>query len=882
MKKNLILLLFICFCLKGFTQPFQPEFSVAGFFPVKSSGREVYSMNPSWRFHKGDVPGAEKIIFDDSNWEQVSIPHSIDLLPTEASGCINYQGICWYRKHFTPDSRLSNKKLFLYFEAIMGKTQVWINNELCTTHYGGYLPIIIDMTDKVKSGQNNVISICTDNSNNPLYPPGKPQEFLDFTYCGGIYRDCWLIAHNKVFITDDNYASEVAGGGTFVSYDNVSAKSADIHIKLQLKNEMPKNFKGKTYITLRDPAGKITGQTTYSFSIPSGKAVSHSEHVIIKKPQLWYPSSPSLYQMQIEIKDHTGKVIDGYRKKIGIRSIEFKGKDGLWINGKPYPHPIMGVNRHQDFAVIGNAMTNNLHWRDAKKLKSLGLDIIRNAHYPQDPAFMDACDALGLFVIENTPGWQYWNEDPIFRNRVFDDIRNIIRRDRNRPSVFLWEPVLNETWYPESFIDSVKQIVAEEYPCPYSHVVGDAEARGSSKFSILYTHPSNGDTGIAIKELSPNVTYFTREWGDNVDDWNSHNSTSRANRAWGEYPMLTQANHYASPPYACTSYDGLWKTSRQHIGGCLWHSFDHQRGYHPDPFYGGLTDVFRQPKYAYYMFMAQRPVDSLAIQVESGPMIYIAHEMTPFSPADVTVYSNCEEVRLTVFKHGKTYTYKKKDRPGMPSPIIIFKDAYHFMEDKALSRQERWDEVYLLAEGFRNGKKVAEHKRMPARRPGKITLHLDDENIQPIADGSDLITVIASVTDENGNIKRLNNYHIKFSVEGEARLVANEETHTNPRPVEWGTAPILLRTTLRPGKVKVRAEVDFPGIQMPIQGELEFTVLPASVPAIYNMEERTGVYQLGSISDNNRKDNTEERNRLNRELKNVERQQSEFGEGGLK
>ena len=93
-------------------------------------------------------------------------------------------------------------------------------------------------------------------------------------------------------------------------------------------------------------------------------------------------------------------------------------------------------------------------------------------------------------------------------------------------------------------------------------------------------------------------------------------------------------------------------------------------------------------------------------------LIYIAHEMTPFSPADLTVYSNCEEVRLTVFKHGKTYTYKKKDRPGMPSPIIIFQDAYHFMEDKALSRQERWDEVYLLAEGFRNGKKVAEHNRM--------------------------------------------------------------------------------------------------------------------------------------------------------------------------
>ena len=153
--------------------------------------------------------------------------------------------------------------------------------------------------------------------------------------------------------------------------------------------------------------------------------------------------------MYIEVKDeNTGETIDGYRKKIGIRSIEFKGSDGLWVNGKPYPHPLMGVNRHQDFAVVGNAMTNNLHWRDAMKIKALGLEVVRNAHYPQDPAFMDACDALGLFVIENTPGWQFWNDEPVFQDRVFSDIRNMIRRDRNRPSVFLWEPILNETWYP--------------------------------------------------------------------------------------------------------------------------------------------------------------------------------------------------------------------------------------------------------------------------------------------------------------------------------------------------------------------------------------------------------------------------------------------------
>ena len=418
----------------------------------------------------------------------------------------------------------------------MGEAHVWVNGELCTVHYGGYLPVIIDITHKLE--EENVITVCADNSNNPLYPPGKPQEFLDFTYSGGIYRDCWLIAHNRIYITDDNYASEVAGGGTFVSYDRVSEELADLNLRLQLKNETNTPFRGEIHITLYSPAGKIISQKISSIRILPGKTKDYSTRIEVKKPQLWYPSSPSLYQLYIEVKDRTGKTIDGCRKKIGIRSIEFKGKEGLWINGKPYPHPLMGVNRHQDFAVVGNAMTNNLHWRDAKKIKDLGLEIVRNAHYPQDPAFMDACDALGLFVIENTPGWQFWNDDPIFQSRVFDDIRNIIRRDRSRPSVFLWEPILNETWYPESFVDSVVRIVAEEYPYPYSHIVSDSEARGASNFSVLYAHPANGDTDIAIKKADPEVSYFTREWGDNVDDWNSHNSTSRVNRCWGEVMML--------------------------------------------------------------------------------------------------------------------------------------------------------------------------------------------------------------------------------------------------------------------------------------------------------------------------------------------------------
>lgn len=171
----------------------------------------------------------------------------------------------------------------------------------------------------------------------------------------------------------------------------------------------------------------------------------------MKSPLLWSPETPTLYNLIVRIRDNEGNVVDGYRRRIGIRSVEFKGKDGFWLNGKPYPSPLIGANRHQDFAVVGNAVANSIHWRDAKKLRDTGMKVIRNAHCPQDPAFMDACDELGLFVIVNTPGWQFWNDAPEFAQRVYSDIRNLVRRDRNHPCVWLWEPILNETWYPADF-----------------------------------------------------------------------------------------------------------------------------------------------------------------------------------------------------------------------------------------------------------------------------------------------------------------------------------------------------------------------------------------------------------------------------------------------
>ena len=884
MKKITFSILFVWLSLSLWAAR-QPEFSTAGFFRLDNSGREVYSMNPAWRFHKGAMEGAETKEFNDKDWTVVSLPDGIEYLPTEASGCINYQGEVWYRKHFTPDAALKGKKLFLHFEAIMGKSTVFVNGKLLTEHFGGYLPVIADVTDVLDWNGDNVIAVWADNSDDPSYPPGKAQDVLDYTYFGGIYRDCWLIAHNNVFITDPNYENEVAGGGLFVAFGKVSDALAEVQLKIHVRNATKNPFSGRVEYMLLQPDGTEVARLSDKIQVKAGRATTVSDRMPVKQPMLWTPSTPTLYNLLVRVLDKEGNVIDGYRRRIGIRSIEFKGKDGFYLNGRPYGKPLIGANRHQDFAVVGNAVANSIHWRDAKKLKDVGMEIIRNAHCPQDPAFMDACDELGLFVIVNTPGWQFWNDAPEFAQRVYSDIRNVVRRDRNHPSVWLWEPILNETWYPADFAKNTRDIVDAEYPYPYCYSGSDSEARGHENFPVYFAHPANMQD--ASKEIDPTKTYFTREWGDNVDDWSSHNSPSRVARNWGEQPMRVQAQHYACPYYPVTSYDVLYKQSPQHVGGCLWHSFDHQRGYHPDPFYGGLMDVFRQPKYSYYMFMAQRPAVKNDRNAGSGPMVYIAHEMTPFSGKDVTVYSNCDEVRLTFNKGGKTYTYKKdKNRPGMPSPVITFPDVYDFMVDKAFSRTQKQDDVYLLAEGLIDGKVVATHKVVPARRPEKILLWMDNEGTDLKADGSDFVTVVAAVADKNGNIKRLNNYNIRFSIEGEGRLLGGPGVLANPVPVKWGTAPVLVQSTLKPGKIRITASVLFEGSQMPISGELEFESKPSVFPLVYDAADAARI-PLGSASAGqntaSKTDAEREVERLRKELntlklKEVERQQSEFGE----
>ncbi|MCR4859136.1 MAG: glycoside hydrolase family 2 [Bacteroidales bacterium] len=807
------------------------ESSTAGYYQVPDSGREVFNFNTGWRFLQGDASGAEASLFDDASWEIVNLPHTVALIAAEGSGCRNYQGPAWYRKKVTFGPEFAGKRLFLHFEAIMGRSEIFVDGRSVLQHTGGYLPVVLDLQEAgVPIGRPVVIAVRTDNSDDGSYPPGKPEDVLDFTYHGGIYRDCWLVSTGDTYITDPNLVDRQAGGGIFIHSEDVSEQQALLVVQTEVRNDSPKTrtLSLETRLVLD---GNQVQQAVSRVSVPAGSSRTVTQKMQVRNPALWTPQTPRLYSVFSTLR--AGKtVVDGMETRTGIRSIEFRGKEGFFLNGKPYAGKLMGVNRHQDYAYIGNAMPNNLTWRDAILLRNAGCTVIRSAHYPQDPSFMDACDALGMFVIVATPGWQFWNEDPSFAAHVYDDIRQMVRRDRNHPSVLMWEPILNETHYPADFAENTYRTVHTEYPYPGCFCAADAGSQGvAGLYDVLYGMPpgvrrpgqqaANRRPGMEIAQST-----FTREWGDYVDNWEHHNSLSRASRSWGEGPMLIQAMHYANA-HNSIDYDMLSGTPAQHIGGCLWHSFDHQRGYHPDPFWGGIMDAFRQPKYSYYMFVAQQDASfrSTSPLVTSGPMVYIAHEFGPFSGPDVTVFTNCDAVRLTMY--GQEPLYQEVDRTGysMPSAPVVFKDAYSFQRLRQLNRDGT---LTVVAEGLIDGKVVATYTTKPSARSYHISLRVDDAGVPFVANGSDIVTVIASITDEQGEVRDLAKEVVIFEVEGEGEIVGDERIQANPRQVEFGTAPVLVRSTGKAGPVTVRARVQFEGELAPTPAVLTFESVPST------------------------------------------------------
>ncbi len=799
---------------------YTPSFSKAGYFEAEESAvrhapRTVSGMNVGWTFKRGDGYMA-----------RVNLPHTLNVTDFEVSGGSNTQGPAIYEKRF--DFTPKGTRQFLHIEAIMGRSKITLNDTLIGEHFGGFTPIHIELTGKLKA-KDNLLRIECDNSDDPDTPPGKPQAAMDFAYFGGIYRDAWLVETGDVAISEP-----ATQGGVYIATERLAAG----------------HWRVTAQVTLD---GKGSVKRFYE-----GKEVAETFEV--QNPQEWTPDTPTLHFLRVEAYTPDGTLSDAVNVRFGFRDVRITPEEGLVLNGAPW-RKLIGVNRHQDFAFIGNAMSNLLHYRDAVKLREAGFTLIRNAHYPQDPAFMDACDEVGLFVISNNPGWQFWNAKPIFAERVKEDIRQMVRRDRSHPSLLFWEPVLNETWAPADFARITRDVAQAEVPFGPSLCAADRSTRGQECYDIIFTHPAQTASENHGGGSISNRPTFTREWGDCVDDWNAHNSPSRVDKAWGEIPQLIQARHYldtTDPQHPVTTLRALLAQPPSHFGGALWHSFDHARGYHPDNFFGGVMTSARLPKTAYWMFKAELALPGPNIpNVNLGPFVHVAHELTPFSPNEMTIYSNMEIESPKLFerplKQIAPYTYTTEDGKG-----------YSFYDLKALDRAGQRNKIAITGECG-----GAAFRKAPAYRRTGLNLQLDAMRTELIADGSELVVAIATLTDEYGTPKRLATERIRFAIEGPAEIVDTEERTLNPQMTRYGEAVVLLRMGTTPGKVTLSAKVDRDGANVSGSASLTFETIAPSHPLLFDQApalQKTAplkriTYELPAVN-----------------LQEVEEQQSAFGE----
>lgn len=768
-------------------------YSTAGFYAVDGSPRAVQSFNPGWRFYQGDAADAQTPGFDDSQWEAANLPHGLEILGENLSGNRNYQGVAWYRKRFDARPDGANGRVYLYFEAVMGTAEVWVNGQKVAEHFGGYLPFAADVTDALKpDGKHNLVAVKANNAGSKLYPPGQPQGRMDFSYLGGIYRDSYLIFTGPVHATLPVLSDTVAGGGVFAATLDVNGRDAQIEVRTQVVNTASRSANVTVKSILKDAEGKTVAQAEESIELPAGQTRQLTERIQAKNVRLWHPDDPYLHFVQTEI-EVDGRLVDSLKTRLGIRLFEMRGPQGLYVNKKPLGKKLVGANRHQDYPYVGNALPNSGQWRDVKLLRAGGCSVIRAAHYPMDPAFYDACDALGVMTTTALPGWHFYNfKDKVFEERVLADARNLVRRDRQVASMLMWEMTINE--YPKQPAETMRRMHAithEEIPFPSVYTVADNEMRDKGGLDIYYNH------------TDPKVNSFQREYGDGseVDNWYSQNAYTRVKPEWGEEALTRQSLKQAN------TLSFLYGNSSTVLGGAIWCGIDHQRGYHPDPFRGGLVDLFRIPRFTYYLYKSQYDPGFEIPGAGNAAMVFIAHENTQVSGQDIVVYSNCEQVRLTFL--GKEIATLDPVSTGQKSkllqPPFIFKNVFNFYDIRKAGDKRSTQEALMVAEGLIDGKVVARHERPYGERTTGLKLELDDLGVDLVADGADFVPVRASVIDQFGNKKVLASEYVHFVVEGPAEVIGGAINHANPKRTERGVATALIRAGTQPGSITIKA-----------------------------------------------------------------------------
>ena len=770
MRKNLIFVAFI-FVAWGCKQP-------ATDMPVK------VNFNEQWNFFIAPVDAITSEIyknpdFDDKSWEGVELPHTPRLEPLVVNN--QWQGICWYRKHFNLASGYRDKKIFINFEGAMNVAEVWVNGQKMITHLGGYLPFCIDISEVARFDAVNLIAIRLDNRDNTITGP-KPLERLDFNMYGGLYRNVWLEVKNPLHITDPILANEPAGGGIFVTFLEVSSKIAKIRVKAHVINQREGEVIFKVEHVLYSGDSIVKKYTSGDYKLSSDQAVHCIDTIALDNPALWSLEYPNLYNLKTRII-FDGRVIDEETTRIGVREIILT-KDEFRLNGKKMF--LRGVNRHQEYPFIGYAMSDNAQYRDAQKIKEAGFDFVRLSHYPHASAFMDACDELGLLTLDAIPGWQYFGGEA-FQKYTLQTCRDMIRRDRNHPSVLAWEVSLNETNMPDEYIRAAHRIAHEEYPanpCFSAGWVNEAyDIYVQARQHRIGHEPEAIGKPYLVSEYG-DWEYYAMNAGLNQDNWDGlleEERSSRQLRSDGEHRLLQQALNIQE------AHNDNFNTTA--FADAYWVMYDYNRGYADDLESSGIMDIFRIPKFSYYFYKSQRDPDENIRGNESGPMVYIASYWRPDSPKTIRVFSNCEEVNLSL--NGR---FVSREKPHIDA---ISNNLNH---PPFIFEVDQFEAGNLEAIGYIDNREVAHHVVRTPEEPAKLKIELDESGYSPVSGCNDILFLYITLKDRNGTTVPESGVKVQCAVLGDMEILNTAALHT-----EAGIATALIKIGQEAGPIKITA-----------------------------------------------------------------------------
>jgi len=753
--------------------------------PVVTFQRDM-DFNADWKFLRCEAPadtatGFRRPDFNDEIWETVALPHTARLESLVVDE--QWQGICWYRKHFTLPENARGRKIFIEFEGAMQVAEVWINGIRKTTHYGGYLPFSVDISNEVTFGMDNVVAVRLDNRDNPQVPPGKPFAELDFCYFSGLYRNVKLHILNPLHISNAVYAAKVAGGGVFIRFPVVNSERAELQIQTHLVNDDTMNRSYRLVSRLYNHKGHLVAEN-FNDVLASAASDSHIVQTMkVVKPQLWSPENPYLYELHSLIMEKD-RVLDEVVTRIGIRRFEIDAKDGFRLNGSPCY--LRGTNYHQEFPYVGYAMSDPAHYRDARLIKDAGFNFVRLSHYPHAEAFMDACDELGIIVMDAIPGWQFFG-DALFQERSRQDCRDMIRRDRNHASVAFWEVSLNESAMTAEFMNATQKLAREECPgdqcltCGWQDTVYDVfiPARQHAIPPDYWNSYAN-DRALLIAEYG-DWEYYAQNAGLNQADFANltpEERNTRQRRGNGQKRLIQQVLNYQE---AFNS-----NLAGPAIGCANWLLIDYNRGYADDIESSGLLDVFRLPKFAFYFFRSQEPPH----HSRANAMLYIADYWMENTDHCVKVFSNCEQVELAL--NGRRLRRQSPDTDRYSTNLTY--PPFTFTV-------EQFEPGTLTAYGFINGKLVVRQERHTPGEPYKLQLSTNCGAILPPAGRKDVFIVYATIQDKNGTPVPTATQPVIFNLKGPGRLIG-----ANPIGAEAGIAAIVVESSGVKGKLEISAE----------------------------------------------------------------------------